>query len=130
MGRHFATPTASTGNRCLRKAIALRPDDPDARIHLSGVLLLTGKFSDGWGEYEWRLLKPSVGHPQSKFPKPRWTGQELSGKRILLHSEQGAGDLIQFSRLSPLSHSAERTQSSAVLPSYPDSFAPCRAFPN
>jgi len=82
-----------------RKAIAVRPEDPDAHIHLSGVLLLTGKFADGWGEYEWRLQKPSIGHPNSKFAKPRWTGQDLAGKRILLHSEQGAGDLIQFSRL-------------------------------
>jgi tetratricopeptide (TPR) repeat protein len=83
-----------------RKAIAIQPDDPAAHIHLSGVLLLTGNFSDGWGEYEWRLLKAGVGHPNSKFAKPRWTGQDLAGKRILLHSEQGAGDLIQFCRLS------------------------------
>jgi tetratricopeptide (TPR) repeat protein len=82
-----------------RKAIAIRPDDPAAHIHLSGVLLLTGNFSDGWGEYEWRLLKAGVGHSNPKFAKPRWTGQDLAGKRILLHSEQGAGDLIQFCRL-------------------------------
>ena len=35
-----------------------------------------------------------------RFTKPRWTGQDLADKRILLHSEQGAGDLIQFSRLA------------------------------
>jgi tetratricopeptide (TPR) repeat protein len=82
-----------------RKAIAARPEDPAAHIHLSGVLLLTGNFSDGWGEYEWRLLQPGVVQPDSRFTKPRWTGQDLADKRILLHSEQGAGDLIQFSRL-------------------------------
>jgi len=85
-----------------RKAIALRPDDPDAHFHLSGVLLLTGNFSDGWREYEWRLLKPGIGFSESQFAKPRWTGQDLAGKHIFLHSEQGAGDFIQFCRLAPL----------------------------
>jgi tetratricopeptide (TPR) repeat protein len=81
-----------------RKAIAVQPDDPAAHIHLSGVLLLTGNFSDGWDEYEWRLIK-GTDRPDSKFTKPRWTRQDPTGKRILLHSEQGAGDLIQFCRL-------------------------------
>jgi tetratricopeptide (TPR) repeat protein len=85
-----------------RKAIALRPDDPAAHFHLSGVLLLTGNFSDGWREYEWRLLKPDFGIASTQFPHPRWTGQDLAGKRILLHAEQGAGDTIQFSRLAAL----------------------------
>jgi Tfp pilus assembly protein PilF len=85
-----------------RKAVALRPDDPAAHFHLSGVLLLTGNFSDGWREYEWRLLKPDFGIDKTRFPQPRWTGQDLAGKRILLHAEQGAGDVIQFSRLAGL----------------------------
>ena len=84
-----------------RNAIAVRPDDPAAHFHLSGVLLLTGDFSDGWREYEWRLLKPEIGHSDSKFARPRWTGQNPAGKRIFLHSEQGAGDFIQFCRLCP-----------------------------
>jgi len=83
-----------------RKAIALRPDDPAAHFHLSGVLLLTGNFSDGWREYEWRLLKPDFGIDKTRFSQPRWTGQDLAGKRIFLHAEQGAGDIIQFSRLA------------------------------
>ena len=85
-----------------RHAIALRPDNPDAHFHLSGVLLLTGNFSDGWREYEWRLLKSEIGFSESQYPKPRWTGQDLAGKRILLHCEQGAGDVIQFCRLCSL----------------------------
>jgi tetratricopeptide (TPR) repeat protein len=85
-----------------RKAIALRPDDPAAHFHLSGVLLLTGNFADGWREYEWRLLKPDFGPTQTRFTQPRWTGQDLAGKRIFLHAEQGAGDIVQFSRLAAL----------------------------
>ncbi|MGA2442359.1 MAG: tetratricopeptide repeat protein [Tepidisphaeraceae bacterium] len=95
--RHFDDAIAA-----FRKAIALRPDDPAAHFHLSGVLLLTGNFSDGWREYEWRLLKPDFGIAKTRFPQPRWTGQDLAGKRIFLHAEQGAGDIIQFSRLAAL----------------------------
>jgi tetratricopeptide (TPR) repeat protein len=81
------------------QAITLKPDNPDAHFHLSGVLLRTGNFSDGWREYEWRLLKPEIRPAQSKYSNSQWTGQDLTGKRILLHCEQGAGDAIQFCRL-------------------------------
>jgi tetratricopeptide (TPR) repeat protein len=103
--RHFDEAIAA-----FRKAIALRPDDPAAHFHLSGVLLLTGNFSDGWREYEWRLLKPDFGIAKTRFPRPRWTGQDLAGKRILLHAEQGAGDIIQFCRLAtPLAQRGAQT---------------------
>jgi tetratricopeptide (TPR) repeat protein len=82
-----------------RKAIALKPDDPSAHFHLSGVLLLTGDFSQGWREYEWRTLRPEGRFTRFLSSKPAWTGQDPTGKRILIHAEQGAGDTIQFSRL-------------------------------
>src|SRR6201999_1002890 len=37
------------------------------------------------------------------FPQPLWLGEEdIAGKTILLHSEQGFGDTIQFCRYVPL----------------------------
>jgi tetratricopeptide (TPR) repeat protein len=85
-----------------RKAIYLRPDDPAPHFHLSGALLLKGDFADGWREYEWRLLKTDFPFANLHFSQPRWTGEDLNGKRIYLHAEQGAGDLIQYCRLIPL----------------------------
>ena len=58
----------------------------------------------GWELYEWRLRV--AGYHQARILLPRfdqlmWEGQDLSGKRILLDSEQGFGDTIQFVRYAP-----------------------------
>jgi Tfp pilus assembly protein PilF len=81
---------------CLRQCIALKPKDPDAHWNLSVALLLTGEWGEGWNEFEWRLLRPES--PGRIFPKPHWAGQPLVGKTLLLWSEQGFGDMIQFFR--------------------------------
>ena len=83
----------------LKKAISLKPDYPEANSTLGVTLLLTGDFSKGWEQYEWRwkdLSDPSV---IRSFKQPLWDGKKsLKGKSILLYSEQGLGDTIQFSR--------------------------------
>ena len=83
----------------LKKAISLKPDYPEANSTLGVTLLLTGDFSKGWEQYEWRwkdLSDPSV---IRTFKQPLWDGKKsLKGKSILLYSEQGLGDTIQFSR--------------------------------
>jgi Tfp pilus assembly protein PilF len=82
-----------------RKAVALRPQDPSAHFHLSGVLLLTGDFSQGWLEYEWRTKRHDEQCRKLDASRAHWSGEDPAGKRILIHAEQGAGDTIQFSRL-------------------------------
>jgi len=83
----------------LKKAISLKPDYPEANSTMGVTLLLTGNFSKGWEQYEWRwkdLSDPSV---IRSFKQPLWDGKKsLKGKSILLYSEQGLGDTIQFSR--------------------------------
>ncbi|NTU59257.1 MAG: tetratricopeptide repeat protein [Chlorobiaceae bacterium] len=80
------------------RAIALRPDYDAALWNKSIALLLRGDFEHGLPLYEkrWRTeLKDSC----RNFPQPLWSGTEsLRGKTILLHSEQGLGDTIQFCR--------------------------------
>jgi Tfp pilus assembly protein PilF len=85
------------------RAIALRPDHADAHFFGSLSRLLTGDFGRGWIEYEWRRNGASTGPTRRDFPQPLWLGgQEIAGKTILLHSEQGFGDTIQFCRYVPL----------------------------
>jgi hypothetical protein len=64
--------------------------------------LRAGDFGDGWLKYEARLIaRPGV-RPRRAFPQRRWLGREnIAGKTILLHSEQGFGDAIQFVRYVP-----------------------------
>ncbi|NTW52808.1 MAG: tetratricopeptide repeat protein [Chlorobiaceae bacterium] len=81
------------------KAIAIKPDYPDACWNKSLALLTTGNFNSGWPLYEWRWKKENFTSPRRDFTSPLWLGNEsLAGKTILLHSEQGLGDTIQFCR--------------------------------
>jgi hypothetical protein len=81
----------------LQAAIHVRPDYADAHWLLSHAYLIAGKWSEGWKEYEWRWAKLD----RTLYPyltQPRWEGEPLAGKRILLFTEQGLGDGIQFIR--------------------------------
>ena len=85
------------------RAIALRPDHADAHFFGSMSRLLTGDFGRGWIGYEWRRKGASTGPSRRDFPQPLWLGgEEIADKTILLHSEQGFGDTIQFCRYVPL----------------------------
>jgi len=63
--------------------------------------LLLGDYEHGWKSFEARFSKqPPV--PQRHATLPRWQGEPLDGKRLLVHAEQGYGDTIQFLRFVPL----------------------------
>jgi Flp pilus assembly protein TadD len=84
-----------------RRAIAASPDFAQAHWNYGLLLLQQGDFEHGWREYEYRIELPELGLGTRRFAEPRWDGQKLDGKAILLHAEQGFGDAIQFSRYIP-----------------------------
>ena len=83
-----------------RKAIALKPDFALAHLHEAIALLLGGDYKDAWEKYEYRkLAHPAVAR---EFDQPHWSGKKnLTGRTVLLYSEQGIGDLLQFVRYVP-----------------------------
>jgi hypothetical protein len=84
------------------QALLLDPDDADTHWNLAQLLLLTDQYERGWKEYEWRWKHPRFATAEGKFMAPRWQGEPLQGKRILIYAEQGFGDIIQFIRYASL----------------------------
>ena len=80
------------------RALELRPGYPEAVWNKSLVHLLLGQYDIGWRWYEARKnAKRAEGN--RTFGKPLWLGSpSISGKAILIHWEQGFGDVIQFCR--------------------------------
>lgn len=80
------------------RAIELRSDYPEAHDGLGLTLLLMGQLRRGWTEQEWRWKKDILTHARRHFKQPLWKGEDVKGKRFLIHAEQGFGDVIQFCR--------------------------------
>ena len=103
---HNSLGHAHAGKLDFKKAIksyeaAIAADQKYATAHFNRgcVMLKLGDYAEGWKEYEWRWKMPTF-QPFS-CPQPQWQGEDIKDKTILVHTEQGNGDAIQFARFLP-----------------------------
>jgi tetratricopeptide (TPR) repeat protein len=87
-----------------RRALAFRPDFHIARFSLASLLLSLGRYEEGWPLYEARYEQEGRIHHHSAtvLRCPRWRGEPLAGKTMLVWQEDGLGDMIQFGRYLPV----------------------------
>lgn len=82
----------------LQHAILLDPANITAKFNLAVCHLIMGDYQLGWPAYESRWQYEHLAGTEPKYAQPRWKGESLEGKTILVVGEQGHGDCIQFVR--------------------------------
>ncbi len=83
-----------------RQALARDPDNPNTGYAYALALLTAGAFEEGWKYHECRRQVDQMRWNYDRRPElPQWRdGMVLDGRRVLLLTEQGAGDMLQFAR--------------------------------
>ena len=98
--RYLARPQDAIAS--FDRALALNPQLPEAHWNKGLACLSLGDFARGWQGYEWRWRRSNSEMTPRDFAQPQWRGEDLRGRTILLHAEQGFGDSIQFIRYLPM----------------------------
>jgi hypothetical protein len=83
-----------------RDILARVPDHEVVHVNLAHALLATGRMAEAWPHYERRHGLAPAARPA--FDASFWHGEPLAGRTLLIHSDQGFGDTIQFIRYLPL----------------------------
>lgn len=83
---------------CYEHLLADSPLDAEIALSYGMTLLAKGDFASGWPWREWRFWSPEFlkNSPPCRVPLPRWAGEPLHGKSLLIYGEQGVGDEIMF----------------------------------
>lgn len=84
----------------IERALAAEPQSADLLFQRGCLRLARGDWLEGWKDYDYRL-RGRYGLPRD-CQQPRWEGESLQGKTILLYTEYGMGDALQFIRYCPL----------------------------
>jgi tetratricopeptide (TPR) repeat protein len=83
------------------RAVAAKPDYAEAHYHRGSALLLHGRMNEGWRDFAHRWNVADCGFDRPNLRGPEWQGEPLQGRSIVVYSEQGLGDAIQFVRFLP-----------------------------
>ena len=74
--------------------------DENCQLQRSLAHLMLGNYVEGFRDFEARYSGDEVSLPEDA-PWPRWMGEPIDGKSLLILPEQGFGDAILMSRFIP-----------------------------
>ena len=83
-------------NNILLEGIQKFPNYAEIHIQLAFVQLAMGNYPKGFETFNWRWQGDEISLPD--LPCPKWNGETLSGKTILVTPEQGFGDTVLMAR--------------------------------
>ncbi len=111
------------GFRYIQQALEIEPDDPGANWQNALLLLTAGEWQAGFKAYDWRWKKPDFKGKWPRYIQPVWDGTPQPEKTLLVWTEQGYGDTIQFSRYLTVAAPLVRDIKLLVQPSLVDIFS-------
>ncbi len=83
------------------RAAQLAPDDIDLHWLNGTLLLLNGRYAEGWAAWgRARALEDAAGDA-GRYRPPRWDGRRLDGETLLVNAGENDIDAVQFSRYLP-----------------------------
>jgi Tfp pilus assembly protein PilF len=105
------TGRASEAEQSYRTAMAIDPSYRTARHNLAYLLLRDERYDEGWECLEARNMYEPLAR---QLACPRWQGEPLQDKSLLIGLEMGHGDMIQFCRYARLAKEAGAARVSVV----------------
>lgn len=102
----------------VHNAVASRaPDFAQGRWNRANCLLLSGRWKEGFAEFEWRKRQSESAWRFPERIRPEWLSREdISGKTLLIRAEQGFGDTLQFARYGAIAKARGANVIMAVQP--------------
>ncbi len=101
-GAYYKTRRIDKSLEVTERALKHNPNHAELHGNRSLALLALGRYIEGFEEYEWRWRCTTFTSPPRDFDRPMWESTDPTGRTILVHSEQGYGDIIQFARYIPM----------------------------
>jgi tetratricopeptide (TPR) repeat protein len=85
-----------------RRLLELDPGNAEMAMSLGQLQLLLGDFEPGWAGHLAQRKMPHYSETYPTFSQPLWLGEDISGKTIVVHRDEGLGDTIQYARYVPM----------------------------
>jgi tetratricopeptide (TPR) repeat protein len=79
--------------------VRLAPQEPELHQSFALAQLRHGKLREGFAAFDWRFQSSQHALQKRPFPYPSWRGENLTGRKILIWTEQGLGDEILASSM-------------------------------